>query len=51
MTCGKHEYYLGLHVYIHITSKNGDVCKLCATKRIFRLTDPSYDVIDQIIWG
>ena len=26
MTCGKHEYYLGLHIHIHITSKNGDAC-------------------------
>ena len=34
------EYYLVLHVHIHITSKNGDVCKLCATERIFRLTWP-----------
>ena len=23
-----HEYYLVLHVHIHITSKNGDACKL-----------------------
>ena len=38
MTCGMHEYYLVLHVHIHITSKNGNVCKLCATERIFRLT-------------
>ena len=29
-----------LHVHIHITSKNGNVCKLCATGRIFRLTWP-----------
>ena len=40
MTCGMHEYYLVLHVHIHITSKNGDVCKLCATERFFRLTWP-----------
>ena len=40
MTCGMHEYYLVLHVHIHITSKNGNVCKLCATERIFRLTWP-----------
>ena len=33
-------YYLGLHVHIHITSKNGDACKLCATEHIFRLTWP-----------
>ena len=38
MTCGMHEYYLVLHVHIHITGKNGDVRKLCATERIFRLT-------------
>ena len=38
MTFGMHEYYLVLHVHIHITSKNGDVCKLCVTERIFRLT-------------
>ena len=29
-----------VHVHIHITSKNGNVCKLCATERIFRLTWP-----------
>ena len=40
MTCGMHEYYLVPHVHIHITSKIGDVCKLCATERIFRLTWP-----------
>ena len=40
MTCGMHEYYLVLHVLIQITSKNDDVCKLCATERIFRLTWP-----------
>ena len=40
MTCGMHEYYLVLHVHIHITSKYGDVCKLCATERIFHLTWP-----------
>ena len=40
MTCEMHEYYLVLNVHIHITSKNGDVCKLCATERIFRLTWP-----------
>ena len=40
MTCGMHEYYLVLHVHIHITSKNSDVCKLCPTERIFRLTWP-----------
>ena len=40
MTCGKLEYYLGLHVHIHITSKNGDACKLCATEHIFRLIWP-----------
>ena len=25
--CGKHEYYLGLHFHVHITSKNGDACR------------------------
>ena len=40
MTCEMHEYYLVLHVHVHITSKNGDVCKLCPTERIFRLTWP-----------
>ena len=34
MTCGMHKYYLVLHVHIHITSKNDDICKLCATERI-----------------
>ena len=38
MTCGMHEYYLVLHAHIHITSKNGNVCKLYAPERIFRLT-------------
>ena len=40
MTCGMHEYYMVLHVHIHITSKNGDVCKFCPTERIFHLTWP-----------
>ena len=51
MTCGMHEYYLVLHVHIHITSKNGDVCKLCATERIFDWHDPSYDVIGHMLEG
>ena len=51
MTCVMHEYLLVLHVHIHITSQNGDVCKLCATDRIFRLTYRSYDVIGQMLGG
>ena len=51
MTCWMHEYYLVLHIHIHITSKNGDVCKLCATERFSTWHDHSYDVIGQMLGG
>ena len=52
--CEKHEYYLELHVHIHITSKNGDARKLWSEKchgTHFPPDDPSYDVIDQMPEG
>ena len=49
MTCGMHEYYLVLHVHIHITSKNSHACKLCATERNLHLATPV--VLVQMLGG
>ena len=52
MTCGMHEYYLVLHVHIHITSKKRRCLQvMCHGTHFPPDMIPVYDVIGKMLGG